>query len=280
LAFPDEARTVPKDFMPQLKSLQDVTGPQLEPIAAWTAAHEPKDPEPDHFRQKWWTSKVHDSRKEALAKAVLVRDHCRLKLQGWRHTTAWMLTLPNEGMGSRFGGAEYRTLLRWWLGVPLLEGDGGIACPCCGTAMDPFGDHLVSCKYNKLTQRHHAVRDALIGVLRANGLGCRSEVAIVGRERPADVALLGFDPQGPVAVDLVGHHPLAPGQPRDPTKCGATVAEKEMRKNAKSAALCRSAGWLFSALGFHMWGGVGPQGSGILNRIVKQIFGDSRGWIR
>lgn len=67
------------------------------------------------------------------------RDACRAKLQSYKHTTAWMQTVPNKGMGSLIPGCEYRVLLRWWLGFPLVGGGSGSACPFCDSSMDAFG---------------------------------------------------------------------------------------------------------------------------------------------
>ena len=109
-----------------------------------------------------------------------------------------MLTVPNQGLPTVIPGAEYRLLLRWWLGMPLLAGVTGCPCPCCGEAMDVYGDHLVTCKHNRPTQRHTVVRNAIAKVLRSNGIACRTEVQIGGNERPADLALDSFDPKGPL----------------------------------------------------------------------------------
>ena len=81
--------------------------------------------------------------------------------------------------------------------------------------MDVYGDHLVSCKLNQPTQRHHAVRDALAQVLRDNGLSCRIEVAIGGKQRPADAFIDGVDVRGPIAVDLLVNNPLCPSHQQD-----------------------------------------------------------------
>ena len=146
--------------------------------------------------------------------------------------------------------------------------------------MDAFGDHLVSCKKNKLTQRHHAVRDALASSLKGHGIGCRVEVAIAGRQRPADLALDHFDPKGPLAVDIHVNHPLAPGLPRALDSTAGTLSQKDADKVTKYGSMCESAGWLFTPLGFHPWGGLAPLGCALLNRLLKQVVGDCQGWLR
>ena len=146
--------------------------------------------------------------------------------------------------------------------------------------MDVFGDHLVSCNKNNSTQRLIAVRDALAQSLRNHGITCRTEVAIGTRRRPADVALDTFDPRGPLAIDLVLHHPLAPSASREINAMKASMVDEERRKSEESDELCHSNGWLFTPMCWHLWGDVGPQGAAVLQRLQKAIAGDSQGWVR
>ena len=107
----------------------------------------------------------------------------------------------------------------------------------------------MSCNKNNTTQRHHALRCALQGVLMAAGVRTRGEVAIGGKERPCDLSLEGFDPLGPVAVDLTVVHPLALSRPREPEAVLSILAESETQKVKKYSALSISAGWHFVPLG-------------------------------
>ena len=188
-----------------------------------------------------------------------------------------MQTVPN---GLQLGACKYRLLLHWWIGTKIVPGDGGAPCPLCGEPLDPFGDHLLCCKKNKLVQRHNAVRDALALVLKENRVRCETEVAIGGKTRPADVAILEFDPAGPLAVDLVVFHPLQKSMVWEEEAAIKSMAVTEGKKVTKNQPICESAGWLFSPLSFHPWAGLGPLGSGLLNRLVKQILGDRQGWAR
>ena len=95
----------------------------------------------------------------------------------------------------------------------------------------------------------------------------------MAKERPADVALLNLDPRGPLAVDLVIHQPLSLGNVREPSTTRQALADEEQKKIAKEASLCNSNGWLFAPMGWHPWGGVGPQGAALLRRIEKVVAG-------
>ena len=146
--------------------------------------------------------------------------------------------------------------------------------------MDQWGDHLVSCKLSQPQQRHNALRDALADGLLSHGIQTVKEVAIGGNRRPADIGLPSFDARGPVAVDLVVHHPLSLSQNWAAESIRASLKGAEEQKLRESEDLCHGNGWLFSPMGWHPWAGVGPHGSALRARLEKQIAGDLQGWPR
>ena len=279
LCFPEDVLCMPADWKVHVQQLSNTLGATFQPLATWSPLDEPQSIDGEHRSQKWWSNHLHTARARNLLHSLPVRDACRFTLQRMPNTTAWMEVTPSTALGTKFTGCEYRLLLRWWVGLPLLTG-AATDCPCCGQTMDVYGDHLVSCKFNQPTQRHHAVRDALAQVLRDNGLACRIEVAIGGKRRPADVAIEGVDVRGPIAVDLLVHDPLGPSHPRDVATIKDSLAAGELQKVHGEEALCHSNGYLFSPMGWHPWGGVGPKGAAMLRRLGKIIAGDSQGWAR
>lgn len=144
--------------------------------------------------------------------------------------------------------------------------------------MDSYGDHLVSCKFNQPIQRHNALCDALADALKENKIACNKEVAIGGSRRPADLALPTLDSRGPTAIDLVVYHPLSMGSARSVLTVRRSVRDAELAKIRDSEELCHGNGWLFSPMGWHPWGGVGPHGSAMIGRLEKVIAGDLQGW--
>ena len=193
--------------------------------------------------------RIHCQRHDLMLRGATVRDAARLRLQKMPHTTAWMAVTPNEGLGQKMDGREYRYLAKWWLGRPLFEGTNA-TCPCCEETMDPYGDHLVSCKFNQPVARHNALRDALADTLKDVGIACQKEVAIGGARRPADLALPNLDQRGPTAIDLVVHHPLCPSAARGGMSVGPSRAPRSTRgRRAKSYAM-DTAGCLLP------WGGI------------------------
>jgi hypothetical protein len=279
LDLPEEACDRPEDWSDILSKLQAMLGHTAEPMLTWSHGFKDEDVVQDHLSQKWWTHRIHKARHAVLTQAVTLRDHARLALQKMPHTTAWMNVIPNVGLGQKMEGREYRYLVKWWLGRRLLEGDNN-ACPCCEESMDPFGDHLVSCRFNQPVARHNALRDALADGLREHGIACMKEVAIGGARRPADIALPNLDRRGPTAVDLVVHHPLAPAATRGAADERQSLKRAEEAKRDESEELCHGNGWLFAPMGWHTWGGVGPHAAALLARVEHVIAGDMDGWPR
>ena len=91
--------------------------------------------------------------------------------------------------------------------------------------MDIHGDYLVSCNFNQPQLRHNILRDVLAKELHENHVMVQTEVPIGGAISPADLALPTFDHRGPLAVDLVIHHPLALSE-----NCSALLARSSLKK--------------------------------------------------
>ena len=114
-------------------------------------------------------------------------------------------------------------------------------------------------------------------VLQSLGISCNSQEALPSSfERPGDLALPFLDARGKLLIDLSACHPLAPGRIRDQS-CLSAVADRELHKLTKYESKCQAAGYLFSPLGFNLWGGFGPLGAALLRRIVRHLVGDSKG---
>ena len=278
LGLPRECCVLPEDWSRWSDHMQEVPGSNAEPLRSWVHGVRRSEVVDDHLSQKWWTHRIHKVRFERLLRCSGLRDNARLQLQRMPHTTGWMTVTPNEGLGHKLDGRDYRYLIKWWLGRPLII-NGASRCPCCEGPLDPLGDHLVTCKLNQPVQRHNALRDALTDALREKGMTCHKEVPIGGARRPADLSLPSLDSRGPMAIDLVIHHALGPSEVRggDPRK---SLKQAEEAKLAESLDLCTGNGWLFSPMAWHAWAGVGPYGTVMLARIEKAWAGDLQGWPR
>ena len=104
---------------------------------------------------------------------------------------AWLTVAPSVSNNTVLLNDECRLLARWYLGHSVVENADSIPCPLCSDYVDVFGDHLVSCRGNGITERHNAFRDSFYDVcLRAN-ISVRKEQCSTQNNRDADVLLVG-----------------------------------------------------------------------------------------
>ena len=157
-------------------------GPQLEPLRPLLESGRVDALQPDYFRQQWWTSATHRGRLSSLRVSATHRDAVRLFFVSQPHAGSWLNSHLLRPSPPDLPTLEYQLLLKWWLGMPLRISPDltPLQCPLCPAPLDPWGDHLVTCKSNKPLHRHHAQRDLFVTLLREAHRPCRIEVAIVG----------------------------------------------------------------------------------------------------
>ena len=148
--------------------------------------------------------------------------------------------------------------------MPILDAKlAGTRCPQCESPIDIFGDHAVSCNRNGPWVRHKAVQESLHSTLICNGITCIPEVAIGGKDKPADLYLPAFTSAGPIAVDVTIRHPTCLSSDISVPQAGAVVQNHEAAKVKKYSELCKTVGCTFVPFGFSTWGGTGPAGGGV-----------------
>jgi len=161
---------------------------------------------------------------------------------------------------------EFRTALKFRLGIPLLEAS---LCPvpnsagqACDTEMDVFGDHAICCHNGtSLLFRHNNVRDILGHSARAAGLSAvvmEQKNQIEGsNEKPGDITVQqyhrGFTSS---AFDVTISHPLQKRYLEVAMEEGGVAAQDAHdRKLQKSLAVCRKEGIQFVPLAWESLGG-------------------------
>ena len=269
------------DLLPTIDLLRAQLGPNFEPLAQWHA--DPKQlasASIDHASQRWWAGHVATEQRSRMCKVGSARDMARLQCQGGAISNGWMSVLPSRALRTDIHDADYRLLLRWWLGLPLLPvGRTLPGCPLCGEPVDPFGDHFVCCKQNGSTRRHNALRDAIFDVLVSASIPSAKEVTCGTRQRPADILLLAWERGRDVAVDLTVTHPLGLSQhPIVVQNAARHCARAEAAKKEAEGDLCRRAGWGFTPAAFTPWGGSGPTARALLHEVGRRATNNLAGW--
>ena len=199
------------DLISTIGTLREQLGPNFEPLAAWHAnPSQLASATIDHASQHWWAEQVAMEQRSRLCQSGTARDMARLRSQDGPVANGWMSVLPSKALRTDIPDVDFRMLLRWWLGLPLLPTGCTLpGCPLCEEPVDPFGDHFVCCSKNGLTRRHNALRDAIFDVLMQSAIPAAKEVTSRNRRRPADILLVAWERGRDVAVDLTVTHPLS-----------------------------------------------------------------------
>ena len=275
----------PRDFHRVRETLSTYLGPAFKPLAGWadlrTVTYNRLDPEPHHLKQHWWAGVLYEGLVTQLQSMGSMWDQARLACQQAPHSSAWLTAPPVPALGLKFGSREYRLLLGWWLGVPLLAEDTSASrCPQCGDSVDIYGDHAVSCRRNGPWLRHRALQDTLQAMLVGSGIAARREVSVGSKDRPADIYLPSFAGSGPVAIDFTIRHPTIPSVPINPASASKVVERHEEAKKERYTAMCADAGCTFVPWGMSTWGGFGPEALKLLQRLTVHMVGDKSGSLK
>jgi len=274
-------RTPSPDTQGTLHKLQLQLGPNMEPLASWLTGTVPlASATEQHATQKWWAEQVSDVQSQRLDAFGSARDRTRRACQKGPLATGWLRTLPNKALRTEIPDADYRLLLRWWLGLPILPvGVTLPGCPLCRGSIDPFGDHFVCCELNGCSQRHNAFRNAFHEMCVRYGIAVEKEAECLAGRRPADILLLQWSRGQHVAVDFVCTHPVGLAQHPlvvDNASRHCNLAEaKKVQANGPS---CEAKGWGFSPFALSTWGGLGSSAKAVLFEVTKRATADLRGW--
>ena len=201
---------VPEDTGRCIVEMEERVG-SIAPLVGWRREPQSiKHPSKTFSDQNWWSNKVHVKNRDALLASATGADKVRLSCQVRPHANAWLAVAPSVGKKTLLPTVSFVKLLRWTLGMPQTlvdesEEEEKQACPKCDAGLDASGHHMVCCKLNGFTMRHHVVVEALAGIARAAGYPCKKEVSLPDGSkdkrgqllRPADVLISRFDEHGP-----------------------------------------------------------------------------------
>ena len=278
---PDVLKTASPDLAPTLLRLQAQLGPNMDPLARWIVDNKQLSSATDeHATQKWWAEQVADVQNQRLATKGTARDRTRRVCQQGPVATGWLCVLPNRGLRTTIPDSEFRLLVRWWLGLPILPVGATLpGCPLCRASIDPFGDHLVCCELNGCTQRHNAFRNAFHAICSRHGIAVEKEAECVAGRRPADILLLQWSRGQHVAIDFVCSHPAGLAQhPLVVDNVKRHCNKAESKKMAMDGPPCEEKGWGFSPFAFSTWGGLGSSAKEVLFEVTKRATADLKGW--
>eukprot|EP00731_Ephydatia_muelleri_P020871 Em0013g598a len=137
--------------------------------------------------QKSLSSKLDDYLFKVLLDMSSIADKARLLSVSSPHAGLWLSVSPSEGLGLHLDPSQFQVAIKWWLGLDLSYGS---CCPLCPEiALDPLGQHAVTCKRGgDVVSRHNKLRDILAESCRRAHLGIQVEMGNnLTNTRPADL---------------------------------------------------------------------------------------------
>ena len=206
------------------------------------------------------------------------RDQVRLIGQEGALASAWLTVTPSRAYNTSLSDTDFRSLCRFWLGLPLLPDGSTYLCLQCGEGVDPFGDLLVLCAKNGSTRRHNAVRDAWAFILSTAGISFIKEATSTSGRRPADILLLSWDLGRDTAVDFTVSQPLARDcypLSLDRAKRHLTLAEDQKYSQERQTLAATTMRWGLLPAAFSLWGGMGTGAKHLLFEVTKRAKSDT-----
>jgi hypothetical protein len=185
----------------------------------------------------------------------------------------WLVVPPVPSLGLKLDPLEFVTLLRWWLGLPVLA-EAQCPEPKCRAAMDPLGDHAVKCPCGpSRIARHDLVNHTWSKACQAAGYLTRKEVMVDpnSQRRSADTLVESWEHGRSCAHDWVVTHTLKKSalEPRVP-KANAALDEAEAHKVSYARARCEERGVAFLALAADTFGGFGEQAVSAISQVARE----------
>ena len=98
--------------------------------------------------------------------------------------------------------SEFQVAIKWWLGIPVAQGQ---SCSQCNAALDAYDHHALCCKLGgDVVSRHNRLRDIFNDFCHSVCLAPQLEMGGWSRDRtrPADVLVPNWVLGKPAAFDL------------------------------------------------------------------------------
>jgi len=233
--------------------------------------------------QKWWGDRLAIAAQAKFTSTLSDAELVRFSCQTIPHAMSWLAVIPCPAKRTLLGTVEFRCLLRWSLGQPVMaEAPPGqsAACPRCLTPVPTTGHHFVCCTQNNITRRHHVVVEALAQVVRQAGYPCKKEQSAPDRTRPGDLFVSRLTADGPGAIDVTVRDPLAPSHPCTAGSIGCWHEAQESQKLTKYHATCARLGWTLRPFVLDVFGGFGPDARALMGTLLKGLLGQHEAWQR
>ena len=180
--------------------------------------------------------------------ATLADRACLLSISSL-HASDWLSVTPSPRFNLHLDPAEFQVALKWWLGIPVVQGQ---SCPHCPSfALDDFGHHALSFKHGwDVVSRHNKLRNIFSDFCQCACLGPHLERGcgagfINTQSCPADSLVPNWDLGKPAAFDLsVTSMQHSSVLLEASMMAGLAVLVAENRKHNSNDRKCEELGWV------------------------------------
>lgn len=192
---------------------------------------------------------------------------------------AWLTATPSRELNQSFAPAEFRTLVRWWLGEPVYSADR--TCPACSSPCLRDGYHALVCAHGgSRIHRHHSISNVLVDFLRSAHLSPTRET-LVGEWR-ADVFIPHWNVGQPLALDVAVTHPLQTSHKpcaEDEPVAGQWAHAYALAHKEPLRPRVEACGVSFAPMVVEVYGAWDPNALGVLSAFAQRFAGHQQAQI-
>ena len=175
-------------------------------------------------------------------------------------------------MGLHLEPSEFQVAIKWWLGIPVAQGQ---SCSQCKAALDAYGHHAQCCKLGgDVVSRHNRLRDIFNDFCHSACLAPQLEMGGWSRDRtrPADVLVPKWVLGKPAAFDLSVTSTLnAQIFQEASVTAGSAALAAQIRKHRVNDERCRELGWACIPLVVETYGCWGTEAIQALSRLATRL---------
>ena len=95
-----------------------------------------------HHSQKVLSSKLDDQQFNNIIQCTTLTDRARILPISSPHASAWLSVTPSSRLNLHLDPAEFQVALKWWLGIPVVQGQSCPHCPSFAFAITPSVVHM------------------------------------------------------------------------------------------------------------------------------------------
>ncbi len=156
------------------------------------------------FSQHKFMAAINGNLRSIIMQSADPRKQALIHGRSCKGANFWLTVPPNVFNRTPFDPAAFRSLLNYYLGVPIISEER--PCPDCGKILDIYGHHALSCRTAAGSiERHNGITLSLAQILKKANINYIYEARNPmkdNRQRPGDILFHNFDVYGDAYLDV------------------------------------------------------------------------------